>query len=146
MNEAMQKLRAILETAPSRLEAIGESAAGNHPTPGKWSKKEILGHLIDSTANNHQRFVRAQLETEISFPGYAQNLWVGTQGYQSENWNDLVQLWRSYNFHLLHVISRISPEKLTNTCAIGDREPATLEFLIVDYVRHLEHHLSQILG
>ncbi len=145
MKEAVQRLRSILETTPPRLEAIGESLSGTR-APGKWSKKEILGHLIDSASNNHQRFVRAQLETRISFPGYAQGLWVGAQGYQDENWSDLVQLWKCYNLHLLHVVLRIPTEKLTNTCAIGDHEPVTLEFLVWDYVRHLEHHLSQILG
>ena len=145
MKEAVQRHRSILETTPPRLEAIGESLSGTR-APGKWSKKEILGHLIDSASNNHQRFVRAQLETRISFPSYAQNLWVGTQGYQDGRWSNLVQLWRFYNRHLLHVVTRIPPEKLTNTCIIGDQEPVTLEFMIKDYVRHLEHHLSQILG
>ena len=142
----MQRLRAILESTPPRLEAIGELGSETRASAGKWSKKEILGHLIDSASNNHQRFVRAQLETVISLPGYVQNLWVGTQGYQDGRWSDLVQLWRFYNRHLLHVVTRIPPEKLTNTCIIGDQEPVTLEFMIKDYVRHLEHHLSQILG
>ena len=145
MKEAMQRLRAILESTPPRLEAIGELGSETRASAGKWSKKEILGHLIDSASNNHQRFVRAQLETVISLPGYVQNLWVGTQGYQNENWSDLARLWRCYNLHLLHLISRIPPGKLTHTCVIGGAEPVTLEFLVRDYVRHLEHHLSQIL-
>ena len=146
MKEAVQRLRAIVETIPARLEAIGNAPSQTRSAAGQWSKKEILGHLIDSASNNHQRFVRAQHETAISLPGYAQSLWVDSQGYQEENWSDLVQLWRCYNLHLLHLISRTPPKKLTNTCAIGGREPATLEFLIEDYVRHLEHHLAQILG
>lgn len=145
MKEALQKLRTILETTPPRLEAIGESGSETRTAVGKWSRKEILGHLIDSASNNHQRFVRAQLETRISFPGYAQTSWVEAQGYQNQTWGDLVRLWTSYNLHLLHVASRIPPEKLANTCTIGDQEPVTLEFLVRDYVRHLEHHLSQIL-
>ena len=145
MKEALQRLQTLLETTPPRLEAIGESVSGTRAAAGKWSKKEILGHLIDSASNNHQRFVRAQLETRISFPSYAQSLWVGVQGYQNERWSDLVQLWRCYNLHLLHVVSPIPPEKLANTCIIGDQEPVTLEFLVRDYVRHLEHHLRQIL-
>jgi hypothetical protein len=139
---AVQRLRTILETTPSRLEAIGDAGSQTHAA-GRWSKREILGHLIDSASNNHQRFVRAQLETEISFPAYAQNLWVETQGYQSENWSDLVQLWKGYNLHLLHLISHIPLEKMANTCAIGSGGPVTMEFLIKDYVRHLQHHLDR---
>ena len=146
LKDAVQRLGAILKTTPARLEAIGDAGSQVRPTADKWSKKQILGHLIDSASNNHQRFVRVQHETAISLPGYAQSLWVDSQGYQEENWSDLVQLWRCYNLHLLHLISRIPPEKLANTCAVGGDQPVTLEFLAMDYVRHMEHHLHQILG
>jgi hypothetical protein len=53
------------------------------PAPDRWSKKEILGHLIDSAANNHQRFVRAQGTPRLEFPGYEQEFWVATQAYAS---------------------------------------------------------------
>ena len=145
LKDAVQRLRVILETTPPRLEAIADPESQTRTVAGKWSKKEILGHLIDSASNNHQRFVRAQHERAISLPGYAQSLWVDSQGYQEENWSDLVQLWRCYNLHLLHLISRIPPEKLANTCAVGGDQPVTLEFLAMDYVRHMEHHLGQIL-
>jgi hypothetical protein len=46
-----------------------------------------------------------------------------------------VQLWSSYNRHLAHVIA-----------AIPEDAGSTLEFLVADYVRHLEHHLEQLLG
>ncbi|MBI1982931.1 MAG: DinB family protein [Acidobacteria bacterium] len=138
------KLEKLISETEVRLRAVTESESERRPAPGKWSKKEILGHLVDSASNNHQRFVRAQLGQQMSFPGYAQSLWVEAQGYQTETWENLVRLWTSYNLHLLQVVSRIPPEKLANPCIIGDQEPVTLEFLVRDYVRHLEHHLSQI--
>jgi hypothetical protein len=119
-----------------------ESSA--RPEADTWSKKEILGHLLDSASNNHQRFVRAQLSSEIKLPGYEQDVWVKTQGYQTESWEDLVHLWKLYNLHLLHVVGSIPADRLNSVCFIGENEPATLEFLICDYVRHLKHHLEQI--
>ncbi len=111
----------------------------------KWSKKEILGHLIDSAANNHQRFVRAQLSGEVKLPAYDQRAWVQTQKYQEESWEELVAFWKQYNFFLLHLVQKIPTEKLKNFCFIGEQEPVTLEFLVTDYVSHLRHHLDQII-
>jgi len=146
MQEAIEKLQTLVEVVPGRLAEFTEAESVIRPAPGKWSKKEILGHVIDSAANNHQRFVRAQAEPEFSFPGYAQEFWVDTQQYQQESWKTLIDLWKGYNAHLLHVIAQVSSEGLKHRCSIGGAEPVTLEFLITDYVRHLAHHLEQILG
>ena len=146
MKNALSELESLLAMAVPRLQNFSDAESSSRPEPGKWSKKEILGHLIDSAGNNHQRFVRAQLSGEIRLPGYEQERWVGTQSYQTESWENLVQLWKTFNLHLLHVGTKIPAEKLNTTCFIGENMPVTLEFLFVDYVRHVKHHLQQILG
>jgi DinB superfamily len=128
------RLSQIVDETEPRLSALTEPESAERSGAGKWSRKEILGHLIDSASNNHQRFVRAQLDGELNFPGYAQDGWNRAQHYQSEPWANLVQLWSSYNRHLAHVIA-----------AIPEDAGSTLEFLVVDYLRHLEHHVEQIL-
>jgi len=145
MQKTLDEFKTLLDQSSKKLAAIPDSDSGNKSSPEEWSKKEILGHLIDSAANNHQRFVRAQLTAELRIPGYEQHLWVTTQRYQNEPWADLVQFWKSYNVHLLHTISSIPERSLGNFCIIGDGKPVTLEFVIQDYVRHLKHHLDQIL-
>ncbi len=145
MKKAVEEFKSIVDQASPEFDIISESDSSDKPAPDKWSKKEILGHLIDSAANNHQRFVRAQLSAELKLPGYEQELWVHTQRYQNESWGNLVQLWKSYNFHLLHLVSSIPETALRNYCFIGDNEPVTLEFLVQDYVKHLKHHVEQIL-
>jgi DinB family protein len=144
LHTALQ-LQRIIEETEKRLSAFSEAESQERPAPDKWSRKEALGHLIDSASNNHQRFVRAQLQGELVFPGYAQESWNRAQQYQSEPWDNLVRLWASYNRHLAHVIAAIPESSAGKKCAIGDHEPVTLEFLVTDYVRHLEHHLGQIL-
>jgi len=146
MQEVLRTFRDLLKVTPGRLERISEADSASCPGPGRWSRKEIVGHLVDSAANNHQRFVRTQAEPELSFPGYAQELWVSTQRYQRESWRTLCDLWRSYNFHLLHIMEQVPEEKLGNRCRVGDAEPVTLKILMTDYVRHLGRHLRQILG
>jgi hypothetical protein len=146
MHEATARLQTLLDTVPGQLGKIMETESAVRHGAGKWSKKQILGHLIDSASNNHQRFVRAQMMPRLSFPGYAQEAWVKVQQYQNEPWMRLIETWKALNGHLLHVINHIPPDKWMNTCAIGENEPATLQFLVEDYVRHLEHHLGQILG
>ncbi len=134
----------IEERERERLLAMKEDDVSRKPSKDKWSKKEILGHLIDSASNNHQKFLRAQFADKLVFPDYSQKEWVETQDYADENWRLLVELWSALNLHLAHVIDRIPPEKLTVQCKIGDDDVITLEGVVAGYVRHMEHHLKQI--
>lgn len=128
------------------LRRISETDASLKPQPEKWSKKEVLGHLIDSASNNQHKFVRGiQAEGHVEMTGYAQNIWVAVQQYNMENWPDLVLLWESYNRHLAHVIRNVPTDKLDNTISISGSKPFTLRFIMADYVEHLKHHLKQIL-
>ena len=133
----------VTETLP-QLRSLPEAEVSHKPTPERWSKKEILGHLIDSACNNHQRFVRAQLGGELFFPGYEQEGWARCQGYATANWSLLVDLWAAYNRHLAEVIARLPEAAQSLVCRIGNGEPVTLAWLVEDYVRHLDHHLAQI--
>jgi len=147
--------RAIIAAAP-RLAALSDGESVTPRTAGAWTPKQIIGHLIDSACNNHARFVRAQLGDDLVFTGYDQEAWVSAQRYDDASWEDLVALWRRYNLHLARVIAAIPAETLTrrrvhhNLDEIAWRrvprtEAATLEYLIRDYVGHLENHVRQIL-
>jgi hypothetical protein len=136
-------LQQTIDTALPKLRAIADAAAAEPPAPGKWSRKEIIGHLIDSATNNHQRFIRAQQTTQLVFPPYEQNHWSASQHCNERRWADLVSLWHAYNAHLAHVIAWIDDDHLSVPCVIESDRPVTLEFLVTDYVVHLRHHLSQ---
>lgn len=146
MSQAADRLSSILATTPLRLSAIPEEDAAAPRDGGGWSKKQVLGHLIDSAANNHQRFVRAQLMASYEGPTYEQEKWVAAQSYAVENWNDMVQLWEFYNRHLLHIIRTMPEAPLTVPCKIAESAPVPLAEVISSYVDHMEHHLAQILG
>jgi hypothetical protein len=133
-----------VEAAVPKLCAMSESRAERPRAPGKWSPKQVIGHLIDSAANNHQRFVRAQEGDSYTGPGYAQEHWVGVQGYQESSWDDLIVLWHAYNRHLARVIERIPEARRETRLTIGSNPPATLAFVASDYVGHLRHHLAQV--
>jgi hypothetical protein len=116
------------------------------PSAKKWSKKEILGHLMDSANNNHQRFVRATLQGSLTFPGYDQEPLVDLQKFSEMDWSFLVDLWASYNRFIAHVLSVLPADAGEIVCNIGNNPTASLGFIAEDYVAHLKHHLNQILG
>jgi DinB superfamily len=137
-------LQNIVQETALKLSSLTEGAASQPKAVGKWSPKEILGHLIDSACNNHRRFIKMQLASGSSFDGYEQDHWVNLQQYQQRSWQDIVSLWQAYNLHLAHVITQVPASSLGNTGIFGDKT-VTLEFLATDYIRHLQHHLAQIL-
>jgi len=145
MRNSLKEFESLVSMALPLLDSISESESSTRPAPDKWSKKEILGHLIDSASNNHQRFVRAQLSSEIRLPEYEQDRWVRAQSYQTESWENIVELWKTFNLHLLHVVVKIPVDKIDSLCFIGEDEPVTLELLFSGYVKHMKHHLQQIL-
>jgi len=141
LSQALERFSNVLEQALPRLEAMNEVQVGTSREPGKWTPKQIIGHLIDSAANNHQRFVRGQLEYSPPFQGYAQNEWVDLQAYSLRDWSELLTLWYAYNRHLLHLMNSVKIEALEH---VFQNQDFTLDVVMRDYVRHLEHHLAQI--
>lgn len=152
---AAELLRVVDDYAP-RLRAIDDEASHHHDGD-HWSPRQTLGHLIDSAANNHVRFVRGQIEEDLVFPGYAQEEWVELEGYDDAPWSELVELWQAYNRHLARVIARIDtlewsrPRARHNFDRIGfapieASRLGSLAWLVVDYLTHLRHHLDHIMA
>ena len=147
--------RQTVDTAAAQLLAMSEERAAARPAPGKWSPKEIIGHLIDSASNNHGRFVRAQFKDDLVFEGYEQEDWVRAGDYQGQAWPDLVRLWQLFNQHIAHVMATADAGSLsrprerhnledTAFRPVAREQPATLEYFMRDYVEHLKHHLRQV--
>lgn len=139
----------------AQLRTIADEAAATRPSPDAWSAKEIIGHLIDSASNNHQRFVRAIWQDDLIFPGYEQEGWVAAQGYRDTAWHELLDLWMLYNRHIARVMIRIPASvrlRLHTHHNLHQRawtkvpqdQPTTLDYFMRDYVSHLHHHLRQL--
>ena len=154
MDYADQLADTVTATA-ARLRVVPDDVAARRISPDKWSAKEIIGHLIDSASNNHQRFVRAVGQDDLVFMGYAQDEWVRLQQYQSAPWPELLTLWETFNRHLARVMRsipdavRLREHHQHNLHELAWRpvphdQPATLDYFMRDYVGHLEHHLRQI--
>ncbi|HXH90659.1 MAG TPA: DinB family protein [Thermoanaerobaculia bacterium] len=150
-----ERLRAAIASASPHLVAISDADAAKPTAPGKWSPKQIIGHLIDSASNNHQRFVRANFTDDLIFPGYDQEKWVSLGRYADAPWESLLSLWREFNLQIARVMEatpadvRDVPRARHNLHqlawrAVPENESATLEYFMSDYVDHLKHHLGQI--
>src|SRR5262245_28436621 len=156
MDPWLDDFKQTIEGASVRLLDISEAQSAEPRAEDHWSSKQIIGHLNDSAANNHARFVLGQLKDDLVFPGYDQNGWVKTNHYQEESWPHLVSLWRAYNLHLHHLMAHADQRKMNTPCTLHTLQeiafqtvpssaPVTLEYLMQDYVVHLKHHLEQIL-
>lgn len=155
MKEIAESLSSIVQEAESRLLMMSDEDASQRPAPGKWSAKEIIGHLVDSATNNYRRFVMAPQQDHLVFDGYDQDAWVSNRNYQVVDWGALIALWKQYNVHLTALIEQI-PEAIAQRevtrhnlhqiawQTVPENQPATLAYFIEDYVNHLSHHLGQI--
>lgn len=144
MRETSHSLLSAVERAQDVLKAIGEEEASAPRTAGGWSSKEIVGHLIDSASNNHQRFVRAALEGGLVWPDYDQNGCVRVQAFQQAPWPLLIEVWSSLNRLLAHILANLPAQAAQARCRIGSGTEVPLEELARAYVAHLEHHLAQL--
>jgi len=110
------------------------------------SIKQLLGHLIDSASNNHQRMVRLQYNEELVFPDYTQDndRWIALQDYQHADWNNLVQLWKFYNLHIIQVIQSVDTTRLNNFWTDVEGNKVTLRQMIEGYIWHLNLHIGDI--
>ncbi len=145
-NDAARELERVLAASAADLSAISDSDSGIPHAAGKWSRKEIIGHLIDSASNNHQRFVRGVETRGGRFPTYDQVFCVGLQRPNDVPWPVLIGLWSNYNRYLAHVIASLPAESADFTMEVGENPVVDLLWIAVDYVEHLKHHLNQILG
>lgn len=156
-NASAQRLEAVLAAVLPALAGVDDAAAARSPGAGVWSPKQVLGHLVDSAAVNHQRFLRAVASDDLVFPTYDQEEWVRLQACDTLPWRHLLELWAAFNRHLAWLIERVPeaarqrPRARHNLHQIAWQRlpaetPATLEYLIEDYVGHLENHLRQIHG
>lgn len=139
-----RRLNNTVRATVEKLLRYTDEEAGIRPAADKWSRKEVLGHLVDSAMNNYPRFIRGQQAEYLETPGYNQDFWVDVRRYQEEDWQELVQIWKMLNLHIVRVLPLIPENALGHILAVGPNAPVTLRYIADDYLRHLEHHLTQI--
>jgi len=142
--QTARDFRAELNKLRAALVALSPALADVPWRDGGWTRKQIVGHLLDSATNNRQRFVRAAIDGRYAGPGYAQDAWVAAHGYSSESWDTLVRWWQVEHEILMAAVDRIPDDRLEASCVVGDEPPVTLRFIIEDYVRHQQHHFRQL--
>jgi len=142
---SLQRLQYLLDTVPALMQQVPESEFNQKPGPDKWSKKQIIGHLIDSAANNHQRFIRIQYEDKPIL-SYDQDAWNNLSYYQELDKERVINLWETMNRHLVHIAQNIPAQNLSRTGSLQSGEEMSLAFYINDYVKHAEYHLKDIVA
>jgi hypothetical protein len=142
--ELARRFRAEMEDVRAELYEVPLELADIPWRAGGWTRKQIIGHMMDSAANNRQRFVRAAIEGRYAGPKYAQEAWVEAHGYARQSWETLLVWWTAQHEILAAVVGQIRAERLEASCVVGEDAPVTLRFLIEDYIAHQRWHLKQI--
>ena len=141
-------LRLIDEWEP-KLAALPNDVITNRRNKQNRNIKQILGHVVDSASNNTHRIIHLQYQpSPLIFPDYANfgnnDRWIAIQNYQTENWNDLVQLWKYSNRHIVHLMNHVDTDKLDNEWISATGEKVSLKAMMLDYLRHFKLHLDEI--
>ena len=136
--------RAGLNKLHAELLAVSPALADVPWREGGWTRKQIVGHLLDSATNNRQRFVRAATEGRYAGPQYEQDAWVSAHGYSDQEWETLLRWWLAEHEILMAVVDRIPEDRLEVECVVGEEKSVTLRFLIEDYISHQQGHFKQI--
>ena len=144
MKNLAEEFRVRISAAYQRLSGISESQASSPYRPGGWLRKEVLGHLLDSAANNHMRIAHAAVSGHFEGPGYEQDEWVRIHNYEAAEWPSLLRQWHDRNLLIGIVVEHIPEDRLAALCRIGESAPVPLGFIITDYLDHMDHHISQI--
>jgi uncharacterized damage-inducible protein DinB len=147
MEKIIEELRAIINAYSDKIAALDESVFSAKPSPGKWSKKEVLGHLIDSAHNNTRRFICGQYEATAPKIVYDQDQWVNLNNYQQSESKEVIALWALANKRIIAILEKMPASSYSKQADTGKNSESlhTLEFLADDYVKHLKHHLNQII-
>jgi hypothetical protein len=138
--------RGQLNNFYAALQTILEAQADTPWREGGWTRKQIVGHLLDSAANNRQRFVRAAIDGRYTGPKYAQDAWVAAHGYEDQSWETLLRWWRAEHEILMAVVDRIPEERLNAKCKVDGDQVVTLRFLVEDYLNHHQRHIEQLMA
>ena len=147
MNCTVSRLNQLVTTCETYLKEANRQQLAAKPKPTQWSKKEILGHLIDSARYNLRRFTEIHIKKKpYQVVDYEQDELVAVNDYQSADPKDLTQLWVQLNKQIIHVIKQQTETKLQLEAKLPNQEVTSLLFLINDYLAHLEHHVKQIVA
>ena len=144
MKHVTGELREIIKGYGNKFNEIPDEIFLAKPLPHKWSKQEVLGHLVDSAQNNLRRFICAQYEAQPPLIVYQQDFWVNANQYQKMEKADLIQLWQLLNRRICAVLESMPQENYTKECNTGSLR--TVAWLAEDYVKHMKHHINQIIA
>ncbi len=143
VENVIRKISTLLEVVPSKFNTLSIDEINAKPSPNKWSKKEILGHLCDSCFNNLNRIIRVQYEIK-PYIIYNQDEWVKNQHYQDRKFEEVLGLWIALHKQFVHILKNFPENHLKSILNWG--EDVTAQFVITDYLDHQNHHLKQIFG
>jgi hypothetical protein len=147
MKNTIDELTELIHLYSNKFNALTDSEFEYKPSPTKWSKKEVVGHLVDSAQNNLRRFIVGQYESTPPKILYEQDFWVAANGYQQAKKEEVIMLWRLSNERICSVLAQMPGANASRLCNTGREQEQlhTIQWLAEDYVKHMKHHINQVI-
>jgi hypothetical protein len=141
------KLDALLIVIEEYISKTSAVELNHKASPENWSKKQIIGHLIDSGINNMQRFTSVLIEKEpFRIRPMHQVELVEVNEYQHAEIEELLAFLISINIRIKNLMLLQNAETLSTKIELYTKgNTSDLRYLMEDYVAHFEQHINQII-
>lgn len=138
LGEQLVEQLSVLERLFSGLD---DAAALARYSPGKWSVKELLGHLNDAERIFSYRLLRISRGDSTALPGFDQNPYVEAGRFDERRLNDLIGEFRAIRLSTVALTSGI-PEHAWTARGVASENSVTARALLYIIVGHVAHHLQ----
>jgi len=144
-----EELDRLIGAWEKKLIVLPEKIINERKNSQNRNIRQIVGHMVDSASNNTHRVIHMHYQkSPLRYPDYANlgnnDRWITIQNYQEKDWSELVLLWTAVNRHMVHLLTQVEEQKLTQIWISALNEKISLREMIMDYPRHFKLHLNEI--
>ena len=142
-NDALASLIAQRTSTASFLASVPEARASYRYAPGKWSLREIIGHVSDAERIFSYRLLRFARADETPVPGFDENTYVPAGGFERRSLADVAAELTAVRDATIALVRSLD-EAAAIRRGIANGQPISVRALAWISAGHELHHMSVI--